>query len=214
MPTLPLVVECTSTSYLPAASPFRVSPDSRQLLSQASQLKRKEPQTHGRTLWSGWIEYLNFERKYEEKLRPSDLEDVGDDRRRRRRGDIGLVYADGNAMGRLVQELPNAKVYREFSHLVDESVRKACYRALQHVCKRDITEAQDAIRAGKSPRYIPADILLLGGDDLVVILPSDRGSSSPCSPRLRSSIAPGIQSSPSHLKLVTFSRPKASLTEG
>jgi len=179
VPTLPFVLECQSTSHLPAVGVYRWG-DERLVLSQASRLKREERRQARRSiLWSGWMEFLDESLDSEgrflksaDKLRPDTAEDIGE--YARRTGYIGLVYADGNAMGRLVQELNSPEVCRAFSELVDGSVRDACYEALREVCAPEIWAARDARDEGKKVRPLPADILLLGGDDLLVLLPADR----------------------------------------
>lgn len=87
---------------------------------------------------------------------------------------IGLVYADGNNMGQLVQELNTPELFRYFSTIVDQSIREACFDALARICSREISAAQQADSRGKPIRELPADILLLGGDDLLVAMPADR----------------------------------------
>ena len=90
-----------------------------------------------------------------------------------RKGYVGLVYADGNAMGRLVQELDHEKTCHAFSDIVDGSIRDACFEALEAVCGPEIEAARGAAGKGEKPGPLPADILLLGGDDLLVLLPAD-----------------------------------------
>jgi CRISPR-associated protein Cmr2 len=101
-----------------------------------------------------------------EKLRGEEASHLG---QIDRGGDVGLVYADGNAMGGLVQQLDSCETTTIFSAVVDESIREACHHALGVIAAREI----DAVRAGRM-RPLPADILLLGGDDLLVLLPADR----------------------------------------
>src|SRR5262249_23202947 len=83
---------------------------------------------------------------------------------------IGLIYADGNAMGRLVQELDSRETCATFSRLVDGSIREACYAALDDACAPEITAQR---QNPGTARELPADILLVGGDDLLVLLPAD-----------------------------------------
>src|SRR5262249_49868721 len=148
-------------------------------LSEASQFKREESRRSRRgILWSGWMEFLDSDGRFRDQadnLRYRDAEGIGDDSRRK--GYVGVVYADGNAMGRLVQEIDSRDVCKAFSELVDGSVRAACYEALRDVCASEIAAARDALARGSCPRRLPADILLLGGDDLVVLLPADRALS-------------------------------------
>ena len=182
--TFPLVLECSSLSHLPAVGVYRWSGE-QLLLSQTSQLKREESRQARRgILWSGWMEYLDagmpsedstgLFSKNSDALRYENTLEIGEYAAGRRRGSIGLIYADGNAMGRLVQELDSPEVYRAFSELVDGSIREACYEALRQVCAPEIAEASAAMVQGNKPGRLPADILLLGGDDLMVLVPADR----------------------------------------
>lgn len=177
--TLPFERECQSCSYLPATGPYSWGGE-RLLLSTAAQLKREESRQSRRgTLWSGWMEYLDKTGggfvEAQDDLRTSGVGEIGE--KSLRQGYVGLVYADGNAMGQWVQELDSQNVYRAFSTLVDESIREACYRALTEVCSAEIARAREAVEQGDSPGKLPADILLLGGDDLLVLLPADRALS-------------------------------------
>ena len=89
-------------------------------------------------------------------------------------GYIGLVYADGNAMGKIIKALDSPATYRQFSRIVDESIREACFTALNQVCESEINNVGEALKNRKPFESLPADILLLGGDDLLVALPADR----------------------------------------
>lgn len=72
-------------------------------------------------------------------------------------------------MGRLVQEIDSPETCQDFSNIVDDCIRDACYHALTQVCEPEIA----AIHEEGSRGPLPADILLLGGDDLLVMLPAD-----------------------------------------
>ena len=86
---------------------------------------------------------------------------------------VGIVYADGNAMGKTVQDLDTPETCREFSSIVDSSIREACFCALGRVTRAEIEYVRHAVESNRlSP--LPADILLLGGDDLLVAVPADR----------------------------------------
>jgi len=188
VPTLPFVLECQSTSHLPAVPGVYRWGDERLVLSQASRRKREESRQARkreesrqarRSLWSGWMESLDSNGHFLDKandLRYPDAEGIGEHSCGRRKGYVGLIYADGNAMGRLVQELDSREVCTAFSELVDKSVRDACYEALSEVCAPEIAEARAALDRGENPGRLPADILL-GGDDLLVMLPADRALS-------------------------------------
>ncbi len=135
IPTLPFVLECQSTSHLPAVGVYRWG-EEQLVLSQASRLKREESRAARRgILWSGWMESLDPNGRFLDRadtLRYPDAQGIGE--HSGRKGYVSLIYADGNAMGRLVQELDSHEVCAEFSKLVDESVRDACYEALSEAC--------------------------------------------------------------------------------
>jgi hypothetical protein len=175
--TLPLVLECQSTSHLPAVGVYRWG-EEQLLLSEASRCKREESRYARRgMLWFGWMESLDPNGRFLDEaddLRCATTVEIGEYSSGRRKDYIGLIYADGNAMGRLVQELDSPEVCRAFSELVDGSIRDACYEALSHVCAQEIDQARKALESGEQPQPLPADILLLGGDDLLVLLPADR----------------------------------------
>ena len=79
-------------------------------------------------------------------------------------------------MGRLVQELNSVETTAAFSKIVDGCIRKACFEVLAQVCSTEIAEIREAVSRNPEAKLppIPADILLLGGDDLLVLLPAGR----------------------------------------
>ena len=105
-----------------------------------------------------WREFAGF---LEQKgvtgvSRPRDFEEVA--RTSAKKGYLALVYADGNSMGKVVKSIDSPECFRHFSRTVDESIREACHEALLEEC----------INRGGA-----ADILLLGGDDLLICLNAD-----------------------------------------
>jgi len=174
--TFPLAVECESTSYLPATQTCVWAGEIRHIC-EASSRKYKEISEVGRgRLWAEFIKTLELPQGIKQDpdaLRCSTLQEIGT-YSRSRSGYLGLVYADGNAMGRLVQELESVEVARAFSTLVDGSIRDACHQALKELFKEVITEISiRSLSTSKVAVKIPVDILLLGGDDLVVVLPAE-----------------------------------------
>ena len=175
---VPVLMQCDSLSYLPVEASDSWGGEFT-WISQATRVKREEGKQN-RSVWGQWLECLATEhghlwpeRKAWHKLRPRDFTKVGENASGRAKGTIGLVYADGNAMGRLVQKLNHPDVCESFSKTVDGSIRTACFLGLGEVCAAEI-EANCKRGPDDPLRVLPADILLLGGDDLLVILPGDR----------------------------------------
>lgn len=175
--TFPLLAECASSSDRPASERSRRDAlfggeDEERLVSKSTVLKQK-PTSRG--LWDDWMQFLTgrhpqmfVEGNRAGELRCRDFADLVQDRDGRSER-LGLVYADGNAMGQLVRDLDSIETCRAFSSLVDQSIRGACHQALEEVCDIDLRQIEHS-RHGQ----IRADILLLGGDDLLVALPAER----------------------------------------
>jgi hypothetical protein len=178
---LPFMKECRSASHLPASSPTPWGNEGVLLLSHASRRKR-EVSRRAREfgVWREWMQHLDHAGPWPDedrwdRLRCVDFTEIGE--RAVRRGYIGLIYADGNAMGRLVQELDSPDVCHQFSLIVDSSIREACFSALDSACGREIAAVREAVEQDEPVRPLPADILLLGGDDLLALLPAHRALS-------------------------------------
>ncbi|WP_437600237.1 hypothetical protein WMF28_01590 [Sorangium sp. So ce590] len=82
-----------------------------------------------------------------------------------REGYLAYLYCDGNAMGRILRAATSADEYGEISERVDVALHKAVAAALLAHCPPE---------RGKGK--FGAEVLLLGGDDLIVALPADRGA--------------------------------------
>lgn len=72
--------------------------------------------------------------------------------------DIAVVYADGNAMGKYIRQISDPKQYALFSEKIDSAVRGATFGTLQELFPH--TDAR-------------FDIILLGGDDILLVLPPE-----------------------------------------
>ncbi|HID61196.1 MAG TPA: hypothetical protein EYP49_00390, partial [Anaerolineae bacterium] len=96
---------------------------------------------------SEWHERLGVGRA------PRDLEEIA----RPSDGYIGVVYADGNGLGDWFQEADTVGEYRKRSKKVQRIVRKALQEALQGHCVS---------------RRHPFEVILIGGDDVLFIVPA------------------------------------------
>mgnify|MGYP002402070883 CR=1 FL=1 len=79
---------------------------------------------------------------------------------------IGLIYADGNGMGSKVEKLPTLPEIRDFAKAVDDSIYNAvCDAIKEHL---PVWEGVNQ-ESGKQENLFPFDLLLLGGDDVVMV---------------------------------------------
>lgn len=89
---------------------------------------------------------------------------------------IGFIYADGNRMGETIKAMGTnfpsdteaTQAYQAFSAIVDQATREAAVRA---VLKYVPTQQRETPR-GESARFIPAEFVLAGGDDLILVVPA------------------------------------------
>jgi GGDEF domain-containing protein len=80
-------------------------------------------------------------------------------------GKIALLYADGNNMGDLLQRAHSIKMYHQISEALNMATKEALFASL--------LETFGANRLSRSP--LPFEIIALGGDDVVVIVPASAG---------------------------------------
>lgn len=138
---------------------------SKSLLCASCASKTRFGQDNVRGLWKEFSEHMTrygYDQKAISAAIPSDFQEVGESCTAKK-GHVGLIYADGNSMGRLVKQLDSIENFSFFSKTVDTAIREACYEALGRHC----------LPGGRVDHLIPALILLLGGDDLLVYTPAD-----------------------------------------
>ncbi len=156
--------ECDSCSHM--ASHINVVADEKKYLCDVCRAKMEFGQKKARVrLWRRFETYLS--KQGIEVDKPNDFEKIGE-LCKARKGYTALVYADGNAMGKLVKEIENKDQFKFFSETVEDSIESACHEALYEVYSRVYMK-----NAGNDPSLFPAEILLLGGDDLLVYLTAD-----------------------------------------
>ena len=89
---------------------------------------------------------------------------------------IGFIYADGNRMGETIKMMGDTfpddasakRAYHAFSEIVDQATREAAVRVVpQHV-----GTTPDVTARGESARFAPAEFVLAGGDDLILVVPA------------------------------------------
>jgi hypothetical protein len=82
-------------------------------------------------------------------------------------GRIALLYADGNNMGDLLQLMSSPASYRHFSRVLEDATRDALFSALWTVFGEE--------RLKDREKLLPFEIIALGGDDILVIVPARYG---------------------------------------
>lgn len=88
--------------------------------------------------------------------RPESLEELGE--LSEPRGYLALLVADGDNMGSKIDSLSNLKEIKQFARVVDQAVYEALLKAINKY-----------LRPAREDNSLPFDILLLGGDDLVLV---------------------------------------------
>ena len=82
-------------------------------------------------------------------------------------GFIAFIYADGNNMGGYLEKIQSSAQYRQFSERVFVAMQKAAFKALANLKPIRIRDDNE--------RYIfPFEIISIGGDDLILIVPGDK----------------------------------------
>lgn len=79
---------------------------------------------------------------------------------------LGLIYADGNGMGHKIEELDTEQKLEKFADAVDKSIYEAVCDAIK--AHLPVWEGVNQ-EIGKRESLFPFDLLLLGGDDLVMV---------------------------------------------
>ncbi len=124
--------------------------------------------------------------KYAEPLKGFPLKDVKEARSLREigatshpEGYVAYIYADGNNMGGYIQKaIKTPEAYQQFSDDVFHATAYAVYRAIAHHLQpfRYIPDARSSRENKGTPVWIhPFEILTIGGDDVLLIVPADKG---------------------------------------
>jgi hypothetical protein len=80
---------------------------------------------------------------------------------------LAFTYCDGNALGQHIHGMPDAEAYASFSKDVSDSLRRATVSALSDC----FPQPQPG---GDGRRIAPFEVLIIGGDDLVLVSAADR----------------------------------------
>ena len=115
-----------------------------------------------RTLWGRILQYLGegyLPASSSLPQRPNDFNKFRDFTHGKEY--LGLIYADANSMGKALEDLETLQELEEFADRVDKAVFKAMAYAITTYLPIQ----------GKT---FPFDILLIGGDDIIMVTPADK----------------------------------------
>jgi hypothetical protein len=85
---------------------------------------------------------------------------------------IGLIYADANNMGKTIEKLDTLEKRHTFAHEIDQAIHSAMSLAIHEhlpIVKIERESTQGEKRKKKQVSVFPFDILLVGGDDVVMV---------------------------------------------
>ncbi len=86
---------------------------------------------------------------------------------------FGLIYADANGMGKKLEELRTLEAVKQFAEKVDDAVYRAVCDGIEKYLAVGQHAKQNAVWTGGSQEPLfPFDILLIGGDDVLMVTPA------------------------------------------
>jgi CRISPR-associated protein Cmr2 len=194
---LPWAEKCDSSDVRPATWRGRIGDDERELSTASARkrvigqiLKKEDIRTDWYDNTFDWeiprlLSDSSWESEWEHQLEtthtdspyahhrtggeqpPRDLDQIA--AVRGAKGYIGIIYADGNNVGRLLATLSTPQEYHALSAALDSASQQAVFAALADHLHPDTVpdpRAKDGTR-----RVHPFEILTIGGDDLLIIVP-------------------------------------------
>jgi hypothetical protein len=81
---------------------------------------------------------------------------------------IGLIYADANGMGQIIEKLPTLRKLEKFA----DKINKAIYQAVGEAIAEHLSIETFKMVNPDGGSAFPFDIFLLGGDDVVMVTPA------------------------------------------
>lgn len=161
-PALPIHERCQACGKRPASQWDEMSGE----LLCAVCFKKRSKGRNGRRKFvsdfASWVENHGVKLANAEKRIPRDLDTLaGAD------GKIAFLYADGNNMGDLLQRMRTTDDYRQLSQALSEATRESLFKALRQTLGDERLVNPDA--------FLPFEIIAIGGDDVVVIVPARYG---------------------------------------
>jgi len=108
-------------------------------------------------------------RRHSEVEPPRNLDKIGEAAQGKARGYVGVIYTDGNDIGRRLEESRTPAQYRTLSEELRRVTARATYRA---VARQSLLKG--ANRGDGQRQWLHAfEIVAIGGDDVFLIVPGD-----------------------------------------
>ena len=86
---------------------------------------------------------------------------------------LGLIYADANNIGRAIEDYSTLPGRKQFADWIDDAIYTAICTAITDHLKIDELLKSVEKKSADSPEHVfPFDILLLGGDDICMVVPA------------------------------------------
>jgi len=184
--TLPVMRRCESCGIRPAQE-IEEWPELRHLCWVCHKKAERGRGRKGKKKWTDKFEgFLKRDadapetRQYLAGLAIKELQqvegahDIGEIAAASRRGRyVGFIYADGNGIGRQIEHSRSLQEYRQKSRMLLKEMRLAVYDALRRHLRihRDVERETDG--AKKKVDIHPFEIITIGGDDVLLIVPGD-----------------------------------------
>lgn len=162
--TLPHLVPCESCGRYPAEDCDEPSGD---MICRPCLLKREcgREEHHGKVgLMSRFLQAVAGRPGWEAADLAQDFNEIG--RVSEAPGYLGLIYCDGNRMGDLLMSLRTRQDYQQFSRAVDS--------LLWEITVETLVRCLPPRRVpGEERTVLPFEIIMVGGDDLVLVTAAD-----------------------------------------
>jgi len=164
---LPFMKYCDSCGVLPAVTQEKEDNKNKICLCDVCRLKREE---NFNIRKKGSYIYKRINKDIKMKLNKDidvsyaeEFDNIKD-----RKGFIGIIYADGDGMGEKLEKIETLSELREFSNTVDNAVYHAVEKSIIDYLPMNI------VKKGDKPIIGNFDVLMLGGDDIIMAVPGDK----------------------------------------
>jgi hypothetical protein len=147
---------CQACGQNPAEEKDRYAEEDRFICKSCSQKMNESRQYKKAKIYERFFQEVGLNPTISDDLFPSDFNEIG--QKSEPKGYIGFIYADGNRMGECLEKIKSFDDLESFSESVDDATIDATVKKL---AKHFIKE-------------FPFQIILAGGDDIILALPAHK----------------------------------------